>query len=169
MIDGRLLECSRQGLLSPQSPDEDLASRLFLRARALLRSAEKVGARHPEAAALLCHVALHHFGRGLLSAKGYRPTDKEPHRTVALLSAHFLNGSGTPTPLQRDLLDHWTTCLAEPDMPLPRLPAAGTIQGTRRLLRALEKILLKEFPAFGKLFHARKKDGTVSPERAFRD
>lgn len=164
MMDQLVLDFSRQGLLSPQSPDEDMASRLFVQARALLRSAEKTTAS-ADATALLCYVAFHHFARGILAAKGYRPTGRSPHRTVAALAAHFLNGARTPSPDR--LIEHWNAFIEEPDMPVPSLSPAETVRETRQLLLALEKVLHREFPAFKKLSRAKKP--TISPERAFRD
>jgi hypothetical protein len=163
-MDSVIIDFTRQGLLSPQSPDEDLASRLFLQSRALLRAAAKTQAE-PDAAALLCHLAFHHFARGLLAAKGYRPAGRHPHRTVAALASHFLGGTRAAPP--EELLEHWYAFVEEPDMPVPRLKPRAALRDTRRVLAALESVLLKEFPAFKKLFTGTKP--TISPERAFRD
>ncbi len=170
-MDSLILQLSREGALFPQSPDEDLASRLILRSLAHFRAARRAAIGHADSALLLAYVALHGMGRALLAAKGYRPSSKDPHGTVRRTTAHFL-GENAAKPLKAydALLDAWKVSLEDADMPPPAGAAGPLLQQTEALLKGLRKVFEKESPSFRALFQPRKpRQRTISAERSFRD
>jgi hypothetical protein len=156
-----LLALSRENKLFPQSPDEDLASRLILQSRRFASAARRA---EPDAAALLAYLAAHQLGRGLLAAKGYRPASQEAHRTVTRVLAEWAPAESV---FLENLREYWNAQVEEPDMPLPRLTSAQLKTGTARLVETVRKLFVREFPAFKPLFRSSAR--TISPERSFRD
>jgi hypothetical protein len=166
-VDEFLMSLCRDGALIPQSPDEDLASRLVVQARRFAATAARLPAASVEETAALRYVALFGLVRAWLSAKGYRLTAKDPHLTVARVVERDLPGE--PARLHEELRRFWTVLVEEPDMPSATPPAARQARGTDLVLRGYRRLFEKEFPAFRALFRpSRKSPRTVSAERSFR-
>jgi hypothetical protein len=168
-MDSFLLELARAGRVTPQSPDDDLASRLILWSQESLDASRRLARRHPRSAALLAYLAVYHAVRALLSAKGYRLMPPGAPATARRAAGQFLGPSfDRPLGVFDRLAVQWDVTLENPDMPDEDVPVSDAVRHAEAILAGMKKIFDREFPAFRPLFRRASPRRTVSPERSFR-